>query len=172
MNVEVSEASQNEELILRNLFQFYLYEFSRFSGWTVPPHGRFFESDLDGCWTNPKRHPYLIKVSEAPSGLSDGLAGFAIVDEHSHSNLSGDDGVLEMRDFFVMPNFRRIGVGSQAAVQLFELFHGKWEVCQLEHNETAHPFWRKLITDYTKDNYREVIFDDERWRGPVQFFSN
>jgi len=27
-----------------------------------------------------------------------------------------------------------------------------------------------VIADYTRGDFRETIFDDERWRGPVQSF--
>ncbi len=31
---------------------------------------------------------------------------------------------------------------------------------------------RKVIDEFTNGNYREVILDNERWRGPVLIFDN
>ena len=165
MEVTVVKATLNDEPTFRNLFQFYLYEFSRFMGWHVTYSGRYFEIDLDGCWTDDTRQPFLIRADQQ-------LAGLAIVDRRAQSELSGSADVRELSEFFVMAAVRRRGVGMRAAVSLFDRYPGRWEVRQLVRNADALPFWRQVIGRYTSGRYTEMTFDDERWRGTAQFFDN
>ena len=165
MDVTVTEATLNDEPTFRNLFQFYLYDFSRFMNWHVTYAGRFYEIDLDGCWTDASRQPFLIRVDQQ-------LAGFAIVDTRGHSDLSGATDVREMSEFFVLAAMRRRGFGARAATVLFDRFPGRWEVRQLDQNVEAIAFWHTLIDRYTDGRYTETHFDDQRWRGLVQFFDN
>ncbi len=165
MDMTVTEATLNDEPTFRNLFQFYIYEFSRFMRWPVTYSGRFIEVDLDGCWSDENRHPYLIRVDRQ-------LAGFAIVDGYATSELSGDPDVRQMSEFFVLAALRRQGVGSQAAATLFDRFPGRWEVRQLAQNADAVAFWRAVLARYTDGRFTEKVFDDQRLRGTAQFFDN
>ena len=74
-----------------------------------------------------------------------------------------------MAEFFVMRKFRRQGVGSRVARQLFDRFPGRWEIAQKLENKIGQAFWRTLIADYTNGSYREVLLDKF---GPVQVFDN
>jgi predicted acetyltransferase len=97
-------------------------------------------------------------------------AGFALV--HRRSRITGDADTSDVAESFVMRPHRRKGVGSQAAVDLFDRFRGRWEVRQIHANVAATHFWRAVIARYTGGRYTEVTYDDERWRGPVQAFDN
>src|SRR5215813_8577167 len=100
------------DTLLRNLYQFYMYEFSRFMDWRVTGGGRFEESDLDGCWEKNGRQVFLIKA--------DGhVAGFAIVDVRVPSPIIPGEIIMEMVEFFILGGSQRKGVGAQAAVALF-----------------------------------------------------
>ncbi len=77
-----------------------------------------------------------------------------------------------MAEFFVLRRYRQMGVGQRAAHLLFDRFRGSWEVREVPKNSAATAFWRKAIGRYTGERYREVYWDDARWRGPVQCFDN
>jgi len=47
-----------------------------------------------------------------------------------------------------------------------------WEVRQVMESVAATAFWRRVIGQYTLGAFEETVFDDERWRGPVQRFDN
>ena len=96
------------------------------------------------------------------------LAGFAIV--HQRSRISGDTSTWDMAEFFVMRKYQRRGVGKAVATRLFEAYRGAWEVRQLAANHRAISFWRCVIAHYTRGAFTETVFDDERWRGPMQSF--
>jgi predicted acetyltransferase len=161
MNIQVVSATLQDETALRNLYQFYMYEFARFLNWAPNYAGRFAEDDLDGCWTDRSRHPFLIRVDEA-------LAGFAIVDAPARSFFT-DAEVTHMAEFFVMGAAQGQGVGERVAVLLFEMFPGPWEVFELNQNTDAQAFWRKVIGRYTNGSYEERPL---RERAVVQVFNN
>src|SRR6266511_3432653 len=140
MRIEVVAATEEDRPVLANLIQFYLYDFTDFKEWDVQDDGRFGDYGLDGCWTTDgtdERHPFLIR--------GDGkLVGFAIVDGRSH--LSGEQGIWDVADFFVLRRYRRCGVGDHVARLLFDRFRGRWEVRIMPANQGAQTFWRKVIS--------------------------
>lgn len=150
MQVELIEASIEHRPSMVRLLELYLYDFSEFMNWDVDENGSFGEDDLDGCWTENWRHPYLI--------YSDGkLAGFAIVDEYSQDAHD----FVDMGEFFIMRRFRRHGLGKQIAFMLFDKFANKtWQVEQLTQNTSATAFLRKIIHDYTNGDYQEYQTSD------------
>ena len=157
--IEIIEAQEEDRPLLANLLQFYLYDFSEFMSWDVPDNGRFDDDDLNGCWTEDYRHPYLLRVNGQ-------LAGFAIVNQGS--DISGDPAVIDMSEFFVMRKYRHRGVGSYFAVELFKRFPGQWEVRELGQNQDALKFWRNVIGKYTGGQFKD-FFSLEPNRRPFYY---
>jgi predicted acetyltransferase len=85
----------------------------------------FFEH-LDRCG-------YLIHSGQA-------LAGFALI-----RGLSEEPKVVG--EFFVVRAARRQGVGYEAAMSLFRLHPGRWEIPFQEENQGAARFWRRVAND-------------------------
>jgi len=163
MNVEVTVAAPDEQGRLSALFELYMYDFSEMFGLDVGDDGRFRAPPLDAFWTDPRRHAFLVRVDEK-------LAGFALVQERSR--LTGDEGVRDVAEFFVMRKYRRRGVGERTARWLFDRFRGPWEVREKAENQAGAAFWRRAIGRYTGGRFEEIVLDDERWRGPVQRFDS
>ena len=161
MQLEVIRAELTHQTTFRNLFQFYLYDFSRFMGWPVTLGGRFIEDDLEGCWTDGGRDPYLFRQN-------DEWVGLAIVDHNETSRYTGDSDTINIAEFFVMGAYRRQGIGRAAATNLFERYSGQWEVFQHSQNAEAPMFWRRVIQAYTDGNYREINCSE--YDGIVQVF--
>ncbi|MBV9597220.1 MAG: GNAT family N-acetyltransferase [Chloroflexi bacterium] len=122
-------AQLQDKALIRQLLEFNAYEFSRFDGADLDAHGRFGYRYLDHYWTEPTRHPFLITVKAF-------LAGIALV-------RAGPPHILA--EFLVMPKYRRRGVGTTAARQVFARFLGEWEVHEVPGNDVAVQFWRKAI---------------------------
>lgn len=161
MHLDLSPAAPSDAPTLANLFQFYVYDLAHLVNANLAADGRFTLPSIDPYWSDDWRHPFLIRV--------DGhLAGFALVNQRSR--ITGDTSTWDVAEFFVMRRFRRQGVGAAVAVRLFDKFRGGWEVRELRDNQPAIDFWRRVIADYTKGQFQETAFDDERWRGPVQSF--
>ncbi|MBX3081639.1 MAG: GNAT family N-acetyltransferase [Anaerolineae bacterium] len=151
------------DTLLRNLWQFYLYEFSRFTRDTVTPSGRFAETELDGVFSRYKRHPFLIYADDA-------VAGFAIVDSGIKSHFTDSVSVIYMYEFFILAGYQKRGLGAQVATRLFDQFPGHWEVFEMADNLAAQHFWRKVIGRYTSGKYREITLVTAD--GFVQFFDS
>jgi predicted acetyltransferase len=160
--VHVIPISEREQSVLRRLIDFYVYDFSELMGLDVEADGRFAFPDVAPYWTDPWRHPFFIRVDGK-------LAGFALV--HERSRLTGVDGIHDMAEFFVLRKHRRRGVGELAAREIFGRFPGPWELRERAANVGAITFWRHVIDRYTRGQFREVIWADDVWRGPVQLFT-
>ncbi len=166
MNIEVVRAAPQDKAVLDNLLQLYMYDFSEMLGTDVNALGRFdFEwlHKIDIYWTESRRHPFLVKVDGQ-------VAGLALVCQGSL--LSGDTNTSDMREFFIMRKYRHRGVGETVATRIFDMFPGRWEVREEAENVPAQHFWRKVIDRYTGGRYEEKVVNDDRWKGPAQFFDS
>ena len=161
MQIGVVKAEAKDKLVLENLLQLYDHDFSEFTASDVNAEGIYEEDPLDRWWSEPRRHPFLVKVDGQ-------LAGLALV--RGQSAFTGDTGVTDMVEFFIMRKYRRRGVGGETATRLFDLFPGRWEVRQIAANAPAQAFWRKVIGVYTGGRFEERFVEDEQWRGPYQSF--
>jgi len=160
--ITIVEAEEQDRDVLSRLMELYCYDFSEFTGWDVRDDGRFGDKGLDGCWTEPWRHPFLIRADGK-------LAGFGIVDERSH--LTDDPQIRDMKEFFVMRKFRGQGVGAYVAAHLFVQFPGRWEVRQHRQNVAARSFWVRVIKRYTRGRFTEVTLDEKSGYQTMQSFT-
>ncbi|MNJ48917.1 hypothetical protein D3C77_441250 [compost metagenome] len=76
MEVVVIEASRADRYLVENLIQFYVYDFTEFTGAAILEDGTFRSlRDLDTYWSEPNRnHAYIIKAN-------DEVAGFTLIKE-------------------------------------------------------------------------------------------
>lgn len=132
----IRRARPADKEILRQLLEFNGYEFSRyFDDAELDAHGRYGYPYLDHYWTEPDRHPFLIMAGEHISGFTLVRSG----DPHS------------IAEFLVLPKYRRTGIGTAAAHEIFGMFPGRWDVHQIPGNDAATAFWRKAIpVDFTE----------------------
>jgi predicted acetyltransferase len=141
--IDLVRVKQEDEAVLQNLIQFYIYEFTLFQEIRLEENGSYAPFDLKPYWTDMNLHAFFI-IHEGE------YAGFAMVE-------SGEPNVI--LEFFILRKFYRRGFGRIVATRLFDQFPGGWSVIQVEKNEPARSFWRKVIGDYTGGNYIET-FDD------------
>ncbi|HEY0707925.1 MAG TPA: GNAT family N-acetyltransferase [Polyangia bacterium] len=154
-------ATRSHLPVLANLFQLYCHDFSELLGLSVAEDGRFATPDLTPYFEETWCHPFLIRVD-------DRWAGFVLAQQRSR--LTDDRQTWDVAEFFVMRAFRRTGIGTQAATEVFDRFPGRWEVRQLPANTAATAFWRKVLTRYTGGAVTETVHDSDGWKGPVQTF--
>jgi predicted acetyltransferase len=160
--VTMHPAAEHERAVLENLAQLYCHDWSEMLPLDVGDDGRFADFGLASYWTDDWRHPFLLR--------SDGkLAGFALI--AARSKITGDGGVFDMTEFFVLRRFRRQGVGLAAAFAAFDRFQGRWEVRQRQENPGATAFWRRAIAAYTDGHYVESERKRPEWTEIVQSFT-
>ena len=148
--IEVLSAAREQEPILANLLELYVHDFSEFLDVEVGSDGRFGYPRLPLYWSEPGRHPFLVRV--------DGhWAGFALVTRGSE--VSGRKDVWDMAEFFVLRGYRRRGIGTQIAQEVWRLFPGWWEVRVMEPNVSARDFWRRAIGAFVGKTGLPVRFE-------------
>jgi predicted acetyltransferase len=162
-HVVLVSVTEGERALLENLAQLYVYDWSAMLPLDVGDDGRFRELDLTPYWGGGDgHHALLARVDDKP-------AGFALV--HATSRLTGQRGVFDMAEFFVLRRYRRQGVGLAAAFAVFDRLEGSWEIRQRDDNPDATAFWRRAVSQYTGGAYQEARWETPEWTGTVQRFS-
>ena len=136
MQVELAIATADEKTILANLIELYAHDFSEISDLQLDSNGRFGYAHLPLYWQESNRYPFLIRVNG-------NLAGFVFV--RKGSEVSGDDNVWDLTEFFIVRGYRRRRVGITVAHEVWRKFPGLWEVRVAEKNKVAQDFWGRTI---------------------------
>lgn len=155
--IELVPASKEDQPILANLLELYAHDFSEFYGVELGPDGRFGYKNLPLYWSEPGRHPFLVRIDGK-------LAGFVFLKRGS--DISGNENVWDVAEFFVVRAYRRRGVGSQIAREVWKRFPGTWEVRVLQANVAALSFWARAIAIFTGEVIQSVGVekDGDRWQ--------
>ncbi len=148
MEFELVRVEEKDKSIIYNLMQLYTYELSFFEDetatFTMLDSGLYvINKYVERYWKDENRHPYILKHNNE-------LLGFVL---HRYN----EEDMNEIAEFFVLNKYRKIGAGTFMASKMFELYKGKWEVRTLIKNERAQKFWRKIIKDFTNNNFEEKL---------------
>jgi len=156
-NVAVIRASPEQEPILANLLELYVHDFTEFRDIEIGPDGRFGYNRLPLYWSESGRHPFLVKIGNR-------LAGLILVKKGSE--VSGDATAWDMAEFFILRGYRKRGVGTQAAHQVWKQLPGRWEVRVMESNRMALDFWVNAISKFAGESIRPTRIEkgSECWR--------
>lgn len=152
MNITVKKAFTDDKEIIRNLVQFYQYDFTDFGGEHLGQDAKFHYKHLDSYWKEGDRHPFLIFADEE-------IAGFSFVNGHS---LLGNEDVHSIAEFFILRYFRGLGIGLDAAAKIVSFFPGKWEVSQTYQNKGAQKFWMKFMKATVNDKFERIDLEKEK----------
>jgi predicted acetyltransferase len=139
-HVEVIPATAEDEPAMANLLELYAHDFSEFHPLEIGPDGRFGYKALPLYWSEAERYPFLAKVNGR-------LAGFVLVKRGSE--LSHNPTVWDMAEFFILRGYRRQGIGTNVAHQVWRQFPGAWEVRTMQSNASAQNFWAYAISCFT-----------------------
>lgn len=164
MNITLERATNETRPVIHHLFLQFFYALAEFDQYIYindfglpiyrpdgpPPRGSapetFDEAVRMNFWVRDQCEQFIIRAN----GLT---AGYAIVAAGLEHLPRGVD--YELLDFYIAPPYRRSGVGRQAARLVFDLYRGEWVVFELQRNEPAKRFWRKVIREYTRGNFAE-----------------
>jgi predicted acetyltransferase len=135
--IEILPASQDQMPILANLLQLYIHDFTEFVDLDTEPDGRFSYPHLPCYWSEPDRHPFLVK-------LKGKLAGFVLVKKES-----GSPPFWDMAEFFILRKYRRQGIGTRVAQEVWGLFPGQWQVRVMSSNTPGNHFWSRAVSGFT-----------------------
>jgi predicted acetyltransferase len=138
--IEIVPATLEQKPALANLLELYSYDFSEFIDLEIGPDGRFGYRDLDLYWKDPHRSPFIIYAEGK-------LAGFALVARM-------DEVMWDMTEFFIMRGFRRGGIGTRAAMEIFARLPGRWRVRVMCANAPACVFWTRAVHAFAGESVR------------------
>ncbi|WP_430787504.1 GNAT family N-acetyltransferase [Virgibacillus flavescens] len=143
MLITLEKISKDDEKVLQNLMQYYIYEFSRYiTEIKLEENGAYDPFNLEKYCEEPNFHAYLIKLGEE-------LIGFVLVESEA------EECPNTIHEFFIIAKYEGKGFGKEAAHQIFKWFPGKWKLTQIEKNYRAQAFWRSLIFKLTDGNVTE-----------------
>lgn len=184
MNIQVELTNHDKAYIIKNMYPLYLHDLSGHYGLQEAHrpnvHGIYEASsdyrtlhdqyDVQNIWWEKPDclYPFLIMAEDRP-------AGFAMVATPPHC-ASGID--FFMHEFFLLRPYRGMGIAEKAAVMIFAMFEGNWEIFTNpgEKNKTGQHFWRKTVANYTQGLYEENVAitadADEDGRKLIFHFSN
>lgn len=156
MKINIEPATKEQMPVIQNMARFYAYDLSKSCGfyqlydWSFPENGLYEGLDIRKYW-QPNYYPFLIRVD-------DELAGFALINK-----IGSEPGIdWNMGEFYIVGKFQGKGIGKQVAIDLFNLFPGKWEIAQMPPNIPAIHFWRKVVAEYSNNDFTEdkIIFQN------------
>ncbi|PEJ60667.1 GNAT family N-acetyltransferase [Bacillus sp. AFS002410] len=150
MLINIIKVKKEEESILHNLMQFYIYEFTKYlSDLKLGQSGTYHKFNLEKYWVNQNYHALFIKHK-------DELIGFALIESLTETASN------QVEEFFIIKKYKGNGIGKKVAIELFNMFPGKWSISQIEKNEPAKAFWRNVIRSYTNGNFTERIDENKK----------
>lgn len=126
--------NESNSHIFDELAQNYEDEFSPASEKKKNQNGKY---SIDVDWPTPNVGYYWKEGSK--------IVAFSIVESI--------DGYSEIVD--VVPAYRKNMVGKNMAFAVFNKHPGPWRVRQIPGSEVTTKFWRRVIGEYTNENYSE-----------------
>ena len=127
---------EREREQLWNLLQKYLCELSPYFDLEGDGKGNYPYEHFDEYFSDPTRRAYIIYDG-------DSVAGFVMLNKVSDFGEDIDHAVAE---FFILPKFRRTGLGSDIFLVLRKQFKGQWEIRYHVDNVPAAAFWTKMTS--------------------------
>jgi predicted acetyltransferase len=159
-NIDLVPAAPEQQSIVANLLELYIHDFSEFLDIDLGSNGKFGYPDLPLYWSAPGRHPFLVKA--------DGhWAGLVLVKEEPA--ISTGQPTRDIAEFFILRRYRRHGIGTQVAHQVWRTFPGPWSIRVLQCNHAARTFWERAITAFTGEPVEPSSF--QRNGQPWTLFS-
>jgi len=157
MRIEVLPAPPQQGSVLANLLELYAHELSDLAGLKIGEDGRFGYRPLPLYWTEPHRHPFLVRADGE-------IAGFVLVQQGSQITEAAL--VWDVAEFFILRRYRRHRVGARAAHAVWRMMEGRWEVRVMERNTAALMFWQHAIGEFTGVTAAPALVEvaGKRWR--------
>jgi len=156
MTTSVRLATPAQIDVVRNVDQYYLYEFAKFMPeyYKLGDDGLFHDEDYSSYWEENGKFPYLIFSGEE-------IAGFALVEEKSNETV--------LAQFFVMYKFQGLGIARSAALDVFRSHSAPWIVHSLIDNPKSEGFWPKVIGEYSPDKCTVEVQEPKRTHHVYRF---
>jgi predicted acetyltransferase len=156
--MKIVRSKVEDKKIIQNLYQLYLHDLSEFEEIEIDDNGLYpLGKYFDLYWTEAERIPFLMFLNES-------IVGFCFVRILGVSS-------YQLSEFFILRSFRNQGIAKEFAFQIFNMYRGQWQVCQLKNNVPARRFWIKVVSQFTNGQFIEQESVSEPV-GYMQLFNN
>ena len=145
MKIILEKVTSKDKDVLFRLLQYSLFEESATDLNEMGSDGIFEYKWFDSYFTDEDHDAFFIK-----SYSDNKLLGFVMVNTYMQKSDSG----RSIAEFMVIPKYRRNKIGYQAAVKVFDMYSGKWEVSPSYNSCVSYNFWKNVIDLYTDKNNR------------------
>lgn len=152
MNIKINKIELTEIEKLKKMMQLYLHDLSIYFPIDFNSEKCEYEYDLSGYFE--KNTAYFIKEEN-------NVLGFVLVDINDYNN-------FELSEIFVLNNYKGKSIGAEAVRQIFGLYKGQWTVKAVPNSIGAENFWKKVVKNYTNDNY-EILHTGKYNRAEFHF---
>lgn len=151
MEIILEKVTEKDKNTLFRLVQYSLFEESSTDLNEMGNDGLFEYKWFDSYFTDADREAFFIK-----SYGDDKLLGFVMINTYMQKSDSGHS----IAEFMVIPKYRRNKIGYNAAVKVFDMYNGKWEVSPSYNSRAAYDFWKNVVNRYTDNNnyFEDGIF--------------
>ncbi len=154
MEIEIQKVLVKDRERLERLMQLYLHDLSLYFPITFNSERCKYEYDLDPYFNS--NDAYFIKTGND-------ILGFILVDKHMND-------CFEISEIFVLNNYKRKKIGERAVRKVFDTYRGNWIIKAVPMSLIAEEFWKKVVNDYTKGNFR--IEHTGKYKRAELYFSN
>jgi predicted acetyltransferase len=137
--LKVVKATLIDKLKFKQLLNQYLLELKTHHEYNVGYTDTKTYRYLDSYWNEKGRHPFLFY-------LEDQLVGFSLIRD---TESTGSE-CSQVSELYILPDKRLQGNGKKAAIEIFDLFPGKWELQTHNKNKTGIRFWENCIRSKAK----------------------
>jgi predicted acetyltransferase len=110
-----------------------MHDFAELRDLQVQPNGRFRDDRLRTYLSYDEHWPLVLRSDRE-------IVGFALVRKSQPDT-------FVIGEFFINPEFRRLGLGKLAVTQILQMFVGNWEIPFQIENSRAANFWREIVKD-------------------------
>lgn len=118
---------------------------------TGNPH----QDEIFAHWfSNDQSHPLLILKGRDS-------VGFALVTRPRIPTVGEKSSNYRMSEFFIRKQYRRAGIGRDAATLIFNRFAGDWEIVEYLRHPGSVAFWRNVVAGYSAGKFKERSQDGE-----------
>jgi predicted acetyltransferase len=145
MDFKLEKVNEEEKEILKNLLEFYLYEFNVYYEDDVNQKGRFDFIDVEPYFKNNKNKAIFIKVNN-------NYAGFVLISDKNETKC--------IEEFWIMPKYRKGFFAFQVLKEVIEEINGKIEFIIINQNER----WMKVLKYLINKHYKVISEENiKKW---------
>ncbi len=150
VSVRITEPRGSDRRWIEGVYREYLNDLGATGSGVFPSLAEIGHrtSDLLASWFNDPSAQLITIVNENHP------VGFALLQIRQPLHAGGRTSHV-MAEFFIAGPLRRRGLGQAAVRLILDRFPGEWHISENLHDERAVHFWRRVVRDYTRCEYRE-----------------